>query len=125
MIIVLLLNVRPVLLAACVSRLAAAQVCPFLLPGKFDDFLLDESSLFHSEISLNKLSIFRFVMMEQYNLGIDEGDARLIHCNNCLQLCVCIARIVDCIVDTPATECCETTLEIVSCVMYQCIQGTN
>jgi len=63
------------------------------------------------------------VMMEQYNLGIDEGDARLIHCNNCLQLCVCIARIVDCIVDTPATECCETTLEIVSCVMFQCIQG--
>lgn len=32
------------------------------------------------------VSSTKFAMMDKYNLGLDDGDARLIHCNNCLQL---------------------------------------
>lgn len=69
------------------------------------------------------VSATKFTMMEKYNLGLDDGDARLIHCNNCLQLAVCIARCVNICVDAPLVDACECGLEAIACIFFQCISG--
>mmetsp|Transcript_11367 Transcript_11367/g.17063 ORF Transcript_11367/g.17063 Transcript_11367/m.17063 type:complete len:219 (-) Transcript_11367:393-1049(-) len=99
--------------------------CCCIQPGKLGESSCPSCCMFLEACCCPGLAVSatRFVIMERYSLGLDEGDVRLIHFNNCLQCCLCIAHVVDAIVDTPATQCCETVLEIVSCVVYQCIQG--
>ena len=41
------------------------------------------------------ISASQAVVMQQYGLGLDEDDVRLIRCNNCLQFLACIASCID------------------------------
>lgn len=65
------------------------------------------------------------VIREQYQLGLDEDDVRLIRCNNCLQIfacCLyCVAICTDCEADDAAARCVGCIADVVFCCVSGCM----
>ena len=65
------------------------------------------------------------VIRDQYNLGLDEDDIRLIRCNNCLQcfalILNCLSLCIDC--EGDADETCVYFVNLAADVTFCCIAG--
>eukprot|EP00934_Nitzschia_sp_Nitz4_P003019 Nitzschia sp. Nitz4//scaffold103_size77763//4875//5525//NITZ4_005435-RA/size77763-exonerate_protein2genome-gene-0.49-mRNA-1//1//CDS//3329532298//3009//frame0 len=63
------------------------------------------------------------VMREEYNLGLDEDDVRLIRCSNCLQIFSCICLCVSQMTDCPADDHFARILDLIADVVFCCVSG--
>jgi len=63
------------------------------------------------------------MMMDQYHLGLDQGDRRLIQFNNCLQDLLELTGCINMFADNDRTQDCERVLQCVVDVYYFTIQG--
>lgn len=65
------------------------------------------------------------VIRQQYNLGLDEDDVKLIRCNNFLQIAACcctlIAMVTPCEGDDVAANIINTIADIVFCAVSGCM----
>lgn len=68
-------------------------------------------------------SITRFMMMDKYKLGLDQGDRRLIKFNNCLQGLLFLTRCINVIAGSDKTRDCERILQVIANIYYYTIQG--
>lgn len=69
------------------------------------------------------VSATSFVVREQYDLGLDEDDVRLIKLNNCL---FCFATVLNCVsifVDWDGEQECVQIVNLVSDVVFCCTSG--
>uniref|UniRef100_A0A7S0GHA6 Uncharacterized protein n=1 Tax=Proboscia inermis TaxID=420281 RepID=A0A7S0GHA6_9STRA len=69
------------------------------------------------------ISATRIEMMEEHRLSVDACDNRIIRFNNCLQCAVCVARIVDCIINNDTTEYIENVLECIASIVFCSVSG--
>lgn len=68
-------------------------------------------------------SVNSMLIRDQYSLGLDEDDARLIRCSNCL---MCFATILNCIgicFDWDGEEACKSIVNCVADVTFCCVSG--
>ena len=63
------------------------------------------------------------MMMQQYNLGLDEDDVRLIRCNNCLQFLACIASLLNICIDCPGDDAVVSIINLAADIMFCCVSG--
>lgn len=65
------------------------------------------------------------VIREEYRLGLDEDDVRIIRCSNCLQIfafCLtCVARCTDCEGDDAVAHCVNILADVVFCCVSGCM----
>ena len=65
------------------------------------------------------------VVREAYQLGLDEDDARLIRCTNCLQIfsiCLtCISRCTECEADDALAHIVNIVADVVFCCVGGCM----
>lgn len=69
------------------------------------------------------VSATSIVIRDQYNLGLDEDDIRLIRCNNCLQcfsvILSCVASCTDCEADDAVAK----VVDLIADIMFCCVSG--
>lgn len=65
----------------------------------------------------------RLYAMDHFGLQEKESDARLIQCNNCLQLCACAASVVACVTDSEECDDAASCLRCVANVVYWLLSG--
>lgn len=63
------------------------------------------------------------MIMQQYNLGLDEDDVRIIRCNNCLQWLACIASILNICIDCEGDDECVSIINAVADIVFCCVSG--
>jgi len=61
--------------------------------------------------------------MQQYSLGLDEDDVRLIRCNNCLQFLACIASCLNICIDFEGDDAVVGCINLVADVTFCCVSG--
>jgi hypothetical protein len=63
------------------------------------------------------------MIMQRYNLGLDEDDVRLIRCNNCLQICACFASCLNICIDCEGDDACVAIINLVADIVFCCVSG--
>ena len=63
------------------------------------------------------------MIMQRYNLGLDEDDVRLIRCNNCLQICACLASCLNICIDCEGDDACVAIINLVADIVFCCVSG--
>jgi len=69
------------------------------------------------------VSATSLVLRQQYNLGLDEDDVRLIRCNNCLFVVACILSCLTICIDNDALDTGACCAQITSDVVFCCTSG--
>lgn len=69
------------------------------------------------------MSATSMVVREQYSLGLDEDDVRLIRLNNCLFWAACCLRIVASFTDCEGDDAVAAVVDIISDVVFCCTSG--
>mmetsp|Transcript_2582 Transcript_2582/g.3875 ORF Transcript_2582/g.3875 Transcript_2582/m.3875 type:complete len:214 (+) Transcript_2582:128-769(+) len=63
------------------------------------------------------------VIREQYSLGLDDDDVRLIRCSNCLFYLSCICNIVACLTDNEEIDSAAHCIDLLADVVFCCVSG--
>ncbi|EJK75337.1 hypothetical protein THAOC_02935 [Thalassiosira oceanica] len=63
------------------------------------------------------------VIMNQYNLGLDSDDVRLIRCNNCLQFLAIFASCLNICIDFDGDDAIVSLLNLIADVTFCCVSG--
>lgn len=63
------------------------------------------------------------VMREEYRLGLDEDDVRLIRCSNCLQCCACLCCILSVFTESEQIDDCFRIVDCVADTVFCCVSG--
>ena len=63
------------------------------------------------------------MVMEQYALGLDEDDVRVIRCNNCLQFLACFASCISLCVDCEGEDAIVGLINLIADVTFCCVSG--
>lgn len=63
------------------------------------------------------------MVMQQYGLGLDEDDVRIIRCNNCLQWLACIASCLSICIDCPGEDIVVGVINTVAHISFTCVSG--
>lgn len=61
--------------------------------------------------------------MQQYSLGLDEDDVRLIRCNNCLQICACVASCLNICIDFEGDDAIVAIINAIADITFCCVSG--
>lgn len=61
--------------------------------------------------------------MQQYGLGLDEDDVRLIRCNNCLQFLKFFANCLSMCVDFDGENAVVGIINLVADITFCCVSG--
>ncbi len=69
------------------------------------------------------VSASQAVIMQQYQLGLDEDDVRLIRCNNCLQCFTICASCLNICIDFEGDDAIVACINLVADVMFCCVSG--
>ena len=63
------------------------------------------------------------VIRQEYSLGLDEDDVKLIRCNNCLQIASCICTIIACITPCEGDDIFAQILNIIADIVFCSVTG--
>ena len=63
------------------------------------------------------------IIREEYSLGLDEDDIRLIRCNNCLQIFACIFYCCSMFTDCQADDECAGIVNCIADAVFCCVSG--
>jgi len=63
------------------------------------------------------------LVMQQYGLGLDEDDVRLIRCNNCLQWLACVASCLNICIDFDGDDAIVGILNAIADIVFCCVSG--
>lgn len=63
------------------------------------------------------------VIRQQYSLGLDEDDVKLIRCNNCLQILACVCTIVACLTPCEGDDLAADIINIIADVVFCSVAG--
>ena len=63
------------------------------------------------------------VIMQHYNLGLDEDDVRLIRCNNCLQFLAVCATCLNICIDFEGDDAIVQCINLVADITFCCVSG--
>jgi len=61
--------------------------------------------------------------MQQYNLGLDSDDVKLIRCNNCLQMLACAASCLNLCIDFDGDDAIVRLINLVADITFCCVSG--
>lgn len=61
--------------------------------------------------------------MQQYNLGLDSDDVKLIRCNNCLQVLACVASCVNICIDFDGDDAVVGLINLIADITFCCVSG--
>jgi len=68
-------------------------------------------------------SVNSMLVRDHYSLGLDEDDARLIRCSNCLQVFACVLNCIGICLDWDGEEMCKAVVNCVADVTFCCVAG--
>ena len=63
------------------------------------------------------------VIREEYGLGLDEDDVRLIRCSNCLQICSCVFYCISTLTPCEGDDMVARMVDVVADVVFLCVSG--
>jgi len=63
------------------------------------------------------------MIMQQYGLGLDEDDVRLIRCNNCLQVLACVASLLNICIDFNGDDAVVGIINLIADIVFCCMSG--
>lgn len=63
------------------------------------------------------------LIMQQYSLGLDEDDVRLIRCNNCLQCFAVCASCLNICIDFEGDDAIVAIINLIADIMFCCVSG--
>lgn len=69
------------------------------------------------------VSASQSMIMQQYNLGLDEDDVRLIRCNNCLQCLAVVASCLNICIDCEGDDEVVSLINLVADITFCCVSG--
>ena len=61
--------------------------------------------------------------MQQYSLGLDEDDVRIIRCNNCLQILAICASCLNICIDFEGDDAVVGIINLVADITFCCVSG--
>uniref|UniRef100_A0A6U3WGL3 Uncharacterized protein n=1 Tax=Ditylum brightwellii TaxID=49249 RepID=A0A6U3WGL3_9STRA len=69
------------------------------------------------------ISASRAIIMDRYNLGLDEDDVRLIRCNNCLQILALCASCLNICIDFEGDDLVVGIINAIADIVFFCVSG--
>jgi len=69
------------------------------------------------------ISATKLLIMDKYQLGMDEDDIRLIRCSNCLQCFACVFSLIACVTDCEGDDAIAECINCVAEVVFCCVSG--
>jgi hypothetical protein len=63
------------------------------------------------------------VIREEYSLGLDEDDVKLIRCSNCLQIFSCVFTLISCLTPCEGDDQCARIVDLIADIVFCCVSG--